>query len=130
MVLKAMANERRHLVLSHDELRGPRSGLCRSGGISNNNNITLNRSYSHLDFFNATEYVIFEEANIADLFGVFERMALSLYGLGSENASQAAEIVNGVYGADTVTANYVQFWFRRFCSGIFKLPRTSHRKCR
>ncbi|GFV43735.1 histone-lysine N-methyltransferase SETMAR [Trichonephila clavipes] len=36
-----------------------------------------------------------------------------------ENASQAAEIVNGAYGADTVTANYVQVWFRRFCSGIF-----------
>ncbi|GFU87812.1 histone-lysine N-methyltransferase SETMAR [Trichonephila clavipes] len=31
----------------------------------------------------------------------------------SENASQVAEIANGVYGADTVTANYVQFWFRR-----------------
>ncbi|GFW98087.1 histone-lysine N-methyltransferase SETMAR [Trichonephila clavipes] len=36
-----------------------------------------------------------------------------------ENASQVAEIVNGVYGADTVTANYLQFWFRRFRSGIF-----------
>ncbi|GFX31154.1 histone-lysine N-methyltransferase SETMAR [Trichonephila clavipes] len=36
-----------------------------------------------------------------------------------ENASQAAEIVNGVYGADTVTANYVLFWFRQFRSGIF-----------
>ncbi|GFW51817.1 hypothetical protein TNCV_1187491 [Trichonephila clavipes] len=31
-----------------------------------------------------------------------------------ENASQMAEITNGVYGADTVTANYVQFLFRRF----------------
>ncbi|GFT89709.1 histone-lysine N-methyltransferase SETMAR [Trichonephila clavipes] len=44
-----------------------------------------------------------------------------------ENASQAAEIVNGVYGADTVTASYVQFWFRRFRSGIFDVkvaPRT------
>ncbi|GFV66212.1 uncharacterized protein TNCV_355921 [Trichonephila clavipes] len=30
-----------------------------------------------------------------------------------ENASQGAEIVNGVYGADTVTANYVKFWFQR-----------------
>ena len=30
-----------------------------------------------------------------------------------ENASQAAVIVNGVYGANTVTANYTQFWFRR-----------------
>ncbi|KAL9925456.1 histone-lysine N-methyltransferase SETMAR-like [Glossina fuscipes fuscipes] len=44
-----------------------------------------------------------------------------------ENASQAAKIVNGVYGSDTVTANYVQFWFRRFRSGIFDVndaPRT------
>ncbi|GFW54312.1 histone-lysine N-methyltransferase SETMAR [Trichonephila clavipes] len=44
-----------------------------------------------------------------------------------ENASQVAEIVNGVYGADTVKANYVQFWFRRFGSGIFYVkdaPRT------
>ncbi|GFT40020.1 histone-lysine N-methyltransferase SETMAR [Trichonephila clavipes] len=44
-----------------------------------------------------------------------------------ENASQVAEIANGVYGHDTVTANYVQFWFRRFRSGIFDVkdaPRT------
>ncbi|GFU20738.1 histone-lysine N-methyltransferase SETMAR [Trichonephila clavipes] len=36
-----------------------------------------------------------------------------------KSASQATEIVNGVYGADTVTANYVQLWFHRFRSGIF-----------
>ncbi|GFW32341.1 histone-lysine N-methyltransferase SETMAR [Trichonephila clavipes] len=36
-----------------------------------------------------------------------------------ENTSQVAEIVNGVYGVDTVTASYVQFGFRRFHSGIF-----------
>ncbi|GFS47789.1 histone-lysine N-methyltransferase SETMAR [Trichonephila clavipes] len=36
-----------------------------------------------------------------------------------ENASQVTEIANGVYAANTVTANYVQFWFRRFRSGIF-----------
>ncbi|GFW54525.1 histone-lysine N-methyltransferase SETMAR [Trichonephila clavipes] len=36
-----------------------------------------------------------------------------------ENAIQALEIVNGVYGADTVTANYMEFWFRRFHYGIF-----------
>ncbi|GFX79362.1 histone-lysine N-methyltransferase SETMAR [Trichonephila clavipes] len=36
-----------------------------------------------------------------------------------KNASQADEIVNGVCGADTLTASYVQFWFRRFRSGIF-----------
>ncbi|GFV63903.1 putative transposable element [Trichonephila clavipes] len=44
-----------------------------------------------------------------------------------ENASQVAEIANGVYGTDTVTANYVQFWFRRFHSAIFDVknaPRT------
>ncbi|GFV80835.1 histone-lysine N-methyltransferase SETMAR [Trichonephila clavipes] len=36
-----------------------------------------------------------------------------------ENASQGTEIANGVDGADSVTANYVQFWFREFRSGIF-----------
>ncbi|GFU79824.1 HTH_48 domain-containing protein [Trichonephila clavipes] len=44
-----------------------------------------------------------------------------------ENASQVAEIMNGFYGADTVTANYVQLWFPRFYSGIFDVkdaPRT------
>ncbi|GFV61114.1 transposable element Tcb2 transposase, partial [Trichonephila clavipes] len=38
MVLKATADDRRHLALFHDEFRGPRSGLFRSGGICNNNN--------------------------------------------------------------------------------------------
>ncbi|GFX26116.1 histone-lysine N-methyltransferase SETMAR [Trichonephila clavipes] len=45
-----------------------------------------------------------------------------------ENASRVAEIRSGVYSADTVTANYVQFWFRRIRSGIFDVkvaPRTS-----
>ncbi|GFV54495.1 histone-lysine N-methyltransferase SETMAR [Trichonephila clavipes] len=42
-----------------------------------------------------------------------------------ENARQAAEIVNGLYGTDTVKANYAQFWFRRFRSSIFEdAPRT------
>ncbi|GFV73264.1 histone-lysine N-methyltransferase SETMAR [Trichonephila clavipes] len=36
-----------------------------------------------------------------------------------ENASKAAETGNSVYGADTGIVNYVQFWFRRFRSGIF-----------
>ncbi|GFT65041.1 histone-lysine N-methyltransferase SETMAR [Trichonephila clavipes] len=36
-----------------------------------------------------------------------------------ENSSQVTEIVNGVYGAVTVTANYVQFWLRRIHSGFF-----------
>ncbi|GFX24156.1 hypothetical protein TNCV_2436491 [Trichonephila clavipes] len=39
MVLKATTNDRRHLALCHDEFRGPRSGLCRSGGIGNNNKL-------------------------------------------------------------------------------------------
>ncbi|GFW85463.1 transposable element Tcb2 transposase [Trichonephila clavipes] len=39
-----------------------------------------------------------------------------------ENAIQTAEIVNGVNGPDTVTANYVQYWFHRFrsCKTIVK----------
>ncbi|GFU70501.1 histone-lysine N-methyltransferase SETMAR [Trichonephila clavipes] len=44
-----------------------------------------------------------------------------------EIASQVAEIANGVHGADTVIANYVQFWFHRLGSGIFDIkdaPRT------
>ncbi|GFX09007.1 histone-lysine N-methyltransferase SETMAR [Trichonephila clavipes] len=41
-----------------------------------------------------------------------------------ENASQVAEIVNGIYGADTVTANYVQLWFREFRSGILDVKDT------
>ncbi|GFX89070.1 histone-lysine N-methyltransferase SETMAR [Trichonephila clavipes] len=46
---------------------------------------------------------------------------------GKKVAIQVAEIVHGVYGADIVTANYVQFCFRRFRSGIFDVkdaPRT------
>ncbi|GFV65900.1 histone-lysine N-methyltransferase SETMAR [Trichonephila clavipes] len=43
-----------------------------------------------------------------------------------ENASQVAEIVNVVYGADTVTVNCVQFWFRRFRSGIFDVKDVPH----
>ncbi|GFW31559.1 hypothetical protein TNCV_4419941 [Trichonephila clavipes] len=38
---QATANDRRHLALCHDEFRGLCSDLCRSGGISNNNNKTL-----------------------------------------------------------------------------------------
>ncbi|GFU58707.1 hypothetical protein TNCV_932531 [Trichonephila clavipes] len=36
MVLKATVYDMRHLALCHDEFRGPRSSLCRSGGIGNN----------------------------------------------------------------------------------------------
>ncbi|GFT99618.1 uncharacterized protein TNCV_114951 [Trichonephila clavipes] len=38
MVLKATANDRRHIAHCHDEFRGSLFGLCRSGVISNNNN--------------------------------------------------------------------------------------------
>ncbi|GFW56792.1 uncharacterized protein TNCV_160221 [Trichonephila clavipes] len=31
LVLKATANDKRHLALCHDDFRGPRSDLCRSG---------------------------------------------------------------------------------------------------
>ncbi|GFW94494.1 hypothetical protein TNCV_2702151 [Trichonephila clavipes] len=41
MVLKATANDRRYLALCHVEFRGPRSGLCRSGGIRNNNKASV-----------------------------------------------------------------------------------------
>ncbi|GFW37390.1 histone-lysine N-methyltransferase SETMAR [Trichonephila clavipes] len=43
-----------------------------------------------------------------------------------ENASQAAEIPNGIYDADTVTANYVRLWFRRFRSGMFYVKVDRH----
>ncbi|GFW94162.1 histone-lysine N-methyltransferase SETMAR [Trichonephila clavipes] len=47
--------------------------------------------------------------------------------LNSHNrCAQTAEIVNRVSGADIVTANYVQFWFRRFCSGIFDVKDAPH----
>ncbi|GFX96630.1 histone-lysine N-methyltransferase SETMAR [Trichonephila clavipes] len=49
------------------------------------------------------------------------------YTVPCENASQAAEIVYVVYGTDTVTASYVQFWFQLFRSDIFDIkdaPRT------
>ncbi|GFU40116.1 histone-lysine N-methyltransferase SETMAR [Trichonephila clavipes] len=42
-----------------------------------------------------------------------------------ENTSRVAEITNAVYGADTVTAIYVQFWFRRIRSGIFDVKDAS-----
>ncbi|GFX75200.1 histone-lysine N-methyltransferase SETMAR [Trichonephila clavipes] len=46
-------------------------------------------------------------------------------GVQGENASQLAEIANGVHDAVTVTANYVQFWFLRFRSGIFDVKDAS-----
>ncbi|GFW60934.1 histone-lysine N-methyltransferase SETMAR [Trichonephila clavipes] len=43
-----------------------------------------------------------------------------------ESASQGAEIAHDVYGADTVTVNYAQFWFLRFRSGIFDFKDAPH----
>ncbi|GFV51327.1 uncharacterized protein TNCV_3615251 [Trichonephila clavipes] len=45
MVLKATANNMSYLALCHDEFRGPSSGLCRSGGISNKSNKPLEIGY-------------------------------------------------------------------------------------
>ncbi|GFW35181.1 hypothetical protein TNCV_5067461 [Trichonephila clavipes] len=41
MVLKATANDSRHLALCNEELRRPQSGLCRLDDISNNNSKRL-----------------------------------------------------------------------------------------
>ncbi|GFV69425.1 histone-lysine N-methyltransferase SETMAR [Trichonephila clavipes] len=43
-----------------------------------------------------------------------------------ENVSQALEIVNDIYGADTVTVNYVQFWFHRLRSVTFDVKDSPH----
>ncbi|GFU85396.1 hypothetical protein TNCV_2387001 [Trichonephila clavipes] len=48
MVLKATANDRRHLALCHQKFRGHRSGFCRSGGIGNNNNSRAKATHSFL----------------------------------------------------------------------------------
>ncbi|GFU31449.1 histone-lysine N-methyltransferase SETMAR [Trichonephila clavipes] len=42
-----------------------------------------------------------------------------------ENACQLAELANGVYDPNTVRSNYVQFWFHRFCPGIFNVKDAS-----
>ncbi|GFV52720.1 histone-lysine N-methyltransferase SETMAR [Trichonephila clavipes] len=42
-----------------------------------------------------------------------------------KNASQAAEILNDVYGSHTVTFSYMQFGFLRFRSGIFDVKDTT-----
>ncbi|GFV93495.1 histone-lysine N-methyltransferase SETMAR [Trichonephila clavipes] len=55
------------------------------------------------------------------------RFFLQFFSDKGENTSQVAEIANDIYGANNVAAIYVQFWFRRFRSGIFDVkdaPRT------
>ncbi|GFT34903.1 histone-lysine N-methyltransferase SETMAR [Trichonephila clavipes] len=57
----------------------------------------------------------------------FPRTTIKFFFEKDENSSQVAEIPNGVHGPNAVTANYVQFWFRRFRSDIFDIkdaPRT------
>lgn len=43
-----------------------------------------------------------------------------------EIVTQAAKIMNGDYGPNTVMASYAQFWFRQFRIGIFDV-KSSHR---
>ncbi|GFT46931.1 histone-lysine N-methyltransferase SETMAR [Trichonephila clavipes] len=54
------------------------------------------------------------------------RYILQLFFYKGKYASQVAEIINGVYGTDMVTADYVQFWFRRFRSSIFDVQDAPH----
>ncbi|XP_020715242.1 uncharacterized protein LOC101457564 isoform X1 [Ceratitis capitata] len=49
------------------------------------------------------------------------RYILQFYFDKGDNAIQAAEHVNSVYGPDTVTANQAQIWFSRFQSGNFNV---------
>ncbi|EFN76640.1 Histone-lysine N-methyltransferase SETMAR, partial [Harpegnathos saltator] len=70
---------------------------------------------------------LFERASKMDTSKEKIRYILQFFFDKGENASQAAENVNSVYGPDTVTANHAQFWFRRFRSGNFDVkdaPRT------
>ncbi|GFV87233.1 histone-lysine N-methyltransferase SETMAR [Trichonephila clavipes] len=61
---------------------------------------------------------VLNERGFECLVGIWQSM-LPPHIIKGENASQVAEIANGIYGADTVTANYAQFWYRRFRSDIF-----------
>ena len=63
--------------------------------------------------------VLSERASTMDTSKEKIRHILQFFFDKGENARQAAENVNSVYGPDTVTANYAQFWFRRFRSGNF-----------
>ena len=65
------------------------------------------------------ESVLFERVSKMDTNKEKIRHILQFFFDKGENASQAAENVNSVYGPDTVTVNIAQFWFRRFRSGNF-----------
>ncbi|GFT79092.1 uncharacterized protein TNCV_3094491 [Trichonephila clavipes] len=82
----------------------------------------------YLEYPHAAKALCQKWRNFMDQSAIFSKEMLNEFFFDKvENASQVAEIVNGFYGANTVTANYVQFWFRQFRSGIFDIkdaPRT------
>ncbi|GFT71941.1 histone-lysine N-methyltransferase SETMAR [Trichonephila clavipes] len=90
---------------------------------------------AHQTFQRSTVYVLHQKPDITQLI-VFPQNAITLshhqyfpttfFLDKGDNASQVTEIANGVYGADTVTANYVQFWFRQFRPGIFDVKDAPH----
>ncbi|GFW70637.1 histone-lysine N-methyltransferase SETMAR [Trichonephila clavipes] len=85
------------------------------------------RSYRRISRINDTGPPSYRGPNMYN-YSPTTMASMSKKGPRREHESQVAEIANGVYGADAVTANYVQFWFRRFRSGIFDVkdsPRTS-----
>ncbi|GFT33983.1 histone-lysine N-methyltransferase SETMAR [Trichonephila clavipes] len=106
MVLKA--NDRRTSCLCHDEFRGPRSDYVRQ---------RPNALKPGFQFY-VICYISFSSGSNPRGSERSDRYA---------PPTQGTIIHNSVYGANTVTANYVQFWFRRFRSGIFDVkdaPRT------
>ncbi|GFX80194.1 histone-lysine N-methyltransferase SETMAR [Trichonephila clavipes] len=60
-----------------------------------------------------------KSAVICGIVGRLSRLMILFVFDKNKNQSQSAEIGNSVYGVDTVLANYVQFWFRRFRTSIF-----------
>ncbi|GFV26224.1 integrase catalytic domain-containing protein [Trichonephila clavipes] len=64
------------------------------------------------------DLVLIKEDNLAVNKWLMGRL-IEFFSDKGESARQVAEIANGVYGANTVTGNYVQFWFRQFRSDIF-----------
>ncbi|GFS60418.1 zinc finger protein [Trichonephila clavipes] len=61
MVLKATANDRRHLALCHDEFRGPRSGLCQSDGImARQSRMGFGRSQEAQEAFSKPAFLLLE----------------------------------------------------------------------
>ncbi|GFT12940.1 hypothetical protein TNCV_5096151 [Trichonephila clavipes] len=96
MVLKATANDRRHLALCRDEFRGPRSGLCQSGGISNNNtsNISLLNSI-HCYSMEGGAIKIMNENWVASI----ERLRNTAFTSQPASSAQKADSVEMIVGA-------------------------------